>query len=154
MRHERQRELREGRRQEQDRELNERVQVHWERDEAPMVTLPRLLEGTRREREGYVRRRQRAEREAEAVRLRRQAVAERQRQRERERKRRRLEKAGKIVCDVQQPLRWGGVQGADLDAMEADECECTSAGVSACVSAGAPSASAIADAPSASAGAG
>ena len=34
-----------------------------------MVTLPRLLEGTRRaEREGHVRRRQRAEQEAEAVR--------------------------------------------------------------------------------------
>ena len=43
-----------------------------------MVALPRLLEGTRREREGYVRRRQRAEREAEAVRLRRQAAAERE----------------------------------------------------------------------------
>ena len=88
-----------------------RVKGCWQRDEAPTTTLPRLLEGTRREREGYVRRRQRAEREAEAVRLHRQAAAARQRQRERERKRRRLEKAGKIVCDVQQPLRWGGVQG-------------------------------------------
>ena len=57
-RNERERRQREGRRQEREHELNERVKVHWQRDDAATVALPRLLEGTRREREGYVRRRQ------------------------------------------------------------------------------------------------
>ena len=79
------------------------------RDAEATVTLERLLEGTRREREGYKRRRVRVEEEAERERVRqeveRQRVALRRKRRQLGRKRERMVQRKRLKVGVQTDVR-------------------------------------------------
>ena len=108
-RNERQRQERQRSREAQELELNEAVRQLHARDVEATVTLERLLEGTRREREGYKRRRVRVEEEAERERVRqaveRERVAQRRKRRQLGRKRERLVKNKRLKVGVQTDVR-------------------------------------------------
>ena len=129
-RNERQRQERQRSREAQELELNEAVRQLHARDEEATVTLERLLEGTRREREGYKRRRVRVEEEAERERVRqaveRERVAQRRKRRQLGRKRERLVKNKRLKVGVQTDVRQalaGEVRAADVAGMTESEHE-------------------------------